>query len=245
MTVTMKKMVLVPESLVDTVSRQSEAASTPELDAVVRLGREMEALRARRDLSLAEKTTRYQEALRQYLHFRDELHKERSTTTTPAVVVPSSQQQAAAANLGGDTPAVSDIESITETLPKSAQQHGKKLLNVLKNVISWDNDTKELIYDGQVVPKSNIRDLVYDTVVRHKGSAPVGSVEFSAALSRARVPRNLLRNVNRFGGTSPQKRVSPVQQQPQQTSDDYSSAEDGEQGFVAGGKRPRSKWLTS
>lgn len=126
----MKKMILVPESLVDTVSRQSEAASTPELDAVVRLGREMEALRARRDLSLAEKTTRYQEALRQYLHFRDELHKERPADVLN--VVASSSPKPPTTGEATSSSSTTGIESITETLPKSAQQHGKNCFTSLR-----------------------------------------------------------------------------------------------------------------
>lgn len=187
----MKKMVLVPEGLVDTLVRKDEAASTPELDALVRLGKEMEHLRERRDIPLEEKVVRYKEALRKYLHFQEEFHSH----SEPSKAQPSFQLHAQSPEpMPVEKPQGDIIASIPETYRKDA----RKLLHMLENVISYDNGTKEIIYKGNRVPGSSIVDLLHDTVSKTKKAPPIGIEVFRKAMEDANVPHTLRKNPNRF-----------------------------------------------
>lgn len=191
----MKRMILVPEAMADTLARREEATTTPELDEFVRLGREMDELRKRTDLSLEEKVRLYHDALRQYLHLRGEL-----MATKPSV-----EKQ--------PPPSFRSIEDaeVTDTLPRTAREKGRQLVRLLRDTVEWDPLTKEVIIGGQRVPGSNIQSLIYDSVVPNKRDPPTGSEEFSRALDAAHVPENLRRrrrqpSSQRDSSTSPKRR---------------------------------------
>lgn len=183
----MKRMILVPETMVDTIARREEASSTPELDAVVRLGREMDDLRKRTDLSLEQKVRLYQDALRQYLHMKGEIGE----TKRREPPQPNSRS-------------IENTE-VTDTLPRTAREKGRQLVRLLRDTVSWDPQTKEVIINGERVPGSNIQSLIYDAVVPNKRAPPVGSEAFSRALDSAKVPLNLRRGTVRL----PVRSLSP------------------------------------
>lgn len=177
----MKKMVLVPETLVDSLRRKDEITSTPELDALVRLGKEMDELRARTDLDIVQKSQRYQEALRQYLYFLGEF-REQSKPQTPI----TNQQ-----TISQPTESEFREKSLVQLLPRTAQEKGQKLIDYIGDQLAWDPTTKEAIISGKKLEGSNLMDLVYDTVVYKKKERPKGWEEFSKFLDIKRVPQHL------------------------------------------------------
>lgn len=214
----MKKMILVPEALVDTLVRKDEASSTPELDAIVRLGKEMEELRERRDISLDRKVRLYKEALRQYLHFRDEF-REQSAPSRP-VLEPTPPAASSS------SPSLPNV-SIVDELPKTHRKNAQKILDMVHGVLAYDKDSKEITYDGETVPGSNIVRLIHDTLMssKSKRAPPVGAEVFSRALSEANVPPHLRRNKQHY--PSPiKKRVTEQtgkRRKPKTTDDESES----------------------
>ena len=74
------------------------------------------------------------------------------------------------------------------------------LLSRLKakpDVITWDKTGKVKI-DGETIPGSNISDLVSDAMRSRKNFNPTGSKEFFQALSKMNVPKDLVRNQERW-----------------------------------------------
>lgn len=203
----MKKMVLVPEGLVDTLVRKDEATSTPELDAIVRLGKEMEQLRERRDIALEEKVIRYKEALRKYLHFQEEFQARAETPKVPLIPpkryaeIPETEPQQSYAKIPETEPQQKNHDKIIATIPASYRKDASKLLNILDNVISYDRETKEITYKGTTVPGSNIADLVQDTISKTKKAPPVGIEVFQKAINEANVPLSLKKNPHRYPKT--------------------------------------------
>lgn len=174
----MKKMVLVPEALVDTLVRKDETLSTPELDAVVRLGKEMEELRDRRDIGIEDKVRMYKEALRQYLHFRDEFREQTVQQRQPPPLITQTQP---------------DV-NIVDELPKTYRANAQRILDMVKPLLSYDKETKEITYEGKTVPGSNIVRLLHDTVSKTKRPPPIGVEEFSRAMTKAKVPSHWKKN---------------------------------------------------
>ena len=77
------------------------------------------------------------------------------------------------------------------------------ILNRLKsypNVISWDK-TSQVKLDGKNVQGSNISDLLSDAVRSRKNFNPVGSKEFFRVLSTVNMPKDLVRNEERWKQT--------------------------------------------
>ena len=85
-------------------------------------------------------------------------------------------------------------------IPKTMRPRATTLLNRLKarpDVITWDK-TGQVKIKGKTIPGSNISDLVSDAMRSRKNFNPVGSKEFFEALSKLNVPRDLVRNQERW-----------------------------------------------
>ena len=93
-------------------------------------------------------------------------------------------------------------------IPITMRSRATTLLSRLKakpDVIRWDK-TGQVKIEGETIPGSNISDLVSDAMRSRKDFNPTGSKEFFQALSKLNVPKDLVRNRNRWkevlGGTS-------------------------------------------
>ena len=74
------------------------------------------------------------------------------------------------------------------------------LLNWLKTrheVVTWDK-TGQVKIEGGTIPDSNISDLVSDAMRSRKNFNLTGSKEFFQALSKLNVPKDLVRNQERW-----------------------------------------------
>ena len=101
-------------------------------------------------------------------------------------------------------PDIQDIQPLSDEmiLISLPQQHRKKVIGLLSfiksspsQIIQW-NEKGEIIYKGQVVEKSNIIDLLRDTMRTYKGFNPVGNKQFYNALAEINVPLGNIANAN-------------------------------------------------
>jgi hypothetical protein len=185
----MKKMILVPEVMLDTITRKDQQHSTAELDQVVRLDREIERLLNRKDLSLQQKASMYNDIVQQYLHFRKEardvaVNADRGELRMGSVDKPFDKE--ATERQENEFAALAQA-----SLPRSYQHKGQQILSHLRDsgAVSWSPTTHELIYNGEPITGTNISDLLYYATVPNKRAAPSGATEFLSALRAANVPR--------------------------------------------------------
>ena len=74
------------------------------------------------------------------------------------------------------------------------------LLSRLKakpDVITWDK-TGQVKIEGETIPGSNISDLVSDAMRSRRNFNPTGAKEFFEALNKLNVPKDLVRNEERW-----------------------------------------------
>ena len=91
-------------------------------------------------------------------------------------------------------------DDLVESIPKTMCPRATALLSRLKakpDVITWDK-TGQVKIEGETIPDSNISDLVSDAMRSRKDFNPTGAKEFFQALSKLNVPKDLVRNQNRW-----------------------------------------------
>jgi hypothetical protein len=227
----MRKMILVPEVMLDTITRKDQQQSTAELDQVVRLDREIEQLLNRNDLSLQQKASMYNDIVQQYLHYRKEardasgaaaadVHATASTghTLSPVYVAPE----------GGRIEHDELAALAHAALPKSYHSKGQRLLAQMRKsgVGNWSPTTHEFIYEGRPMSGTNISDLLYHATVPSKRAAPPGSTEFFAALRAANVPRILQRTDLKSAQATPELKRRPPQKRAKDFGEHAADFED-------------------
>jgi hypothetical protein len=219
----MRKMILVPEAMLDTITRKDVQQSTAELDQVVRLDREIEQLLNRKDLSLQQKASMYNDIVQQYLHYR----KEAKDAAAEMHATASRGPALTAVNVApeDDRSEQDELAALAHaSLPKSYHSKGQRLLTQMRKsgVGNWSPTTHEFIYDGQPITGTNISDLLYHATVPSKRAAPPGSTEFFAALRAANVPRILQRtDLKTAQATPPRASSEPKRRPPQKKAEDF------------------------
>jgi len=88
-------------------------------------------------------------------------------------------------------------DNIVKSLPKSSQAEGELLLHHLKNhadVIKWNN-RGEIIFRGDVIPGSNLTDLISGVMTTRKSNIPLlPQTVFLKALSETNTPESWIKN---------------------------------------------------
>ena len=232
-------MILIDPRTVDAFQRQQQQplpeATTENLKE---LDRDMKNILEKNDLSFTDKANHYQQTLHQYLHrAREYKNKPIGSVTIKRSESPTHPDQPV-----GDGQPPTNIEEeeeeeeavggedIAEYVPKAYKSKAQRLLRRLKTHpnFSW-NQRGEITWDGQVVPKTNLVDLVNDVLRKRKLFSPATGWEtFAAALRDVNVPRELVGNPDRWryitqtptakqsDWTRLQRKVRPYQQQQQQ-----------------------------
>ena len=169
-------MVLVPEHVTDNATQRKPLI--PPLTAQVNyLDSEMDSLLRRHDLTQDEKANMYNQILQQYLTYYDKRMSQPvcvSFVPPKQVVVPKPIE-----NEDTKTPETAElvlsrlpgeIESdILESVPTTMKARARQLVKKLKDnrdLIGW-NDKAQLVFEGRLIPGSNVIDLVND-VLRHR-----------------------------------------------------------------------------
>ena len=96
-------------------------------------------------------------------------------------------------------PQLSDAD-VVEPIPRTMRPRATALLSRLKakaDVITWDKIGQVKI-EGEIIPNSNISDLVSDAMRSRKDFNPTGAKEFLQVLSKLNLPKDLVRNQNRW-----------------------------------------------
>ena len=101
-------------------------------------------------------------------------------------------------------------DELLQSVPLEVRYKAKRILRLLRNnsEVGW-NGQGQLIYRQQVIPDSNIIDLVND-ILKYRGSAsaPEGWEEFASALRSSGITKELVPNEKRW------KYITQQQQQP-------------------------------
>ena len=199
-----KKMALVEPRLLASLQHQKchEHQSSILEKELCRLDQAMQDVLDRKDVPQEEKLNLYQQILQKYLLFKDKAEPlEVKVIGTPSV----SQEPIPAATttpvitLAQDDPKTSIESQIIQSAPKNLRQKASALLKRIKqdNNIEW-NTKGELVYKGEVVPKSHIHDLVQDVLRKRKNHVPRGWETFARALKESNIPQDLVGNQERW-----------------------------------------------
>lgn len=182
-----KKMVLISP---ETLQRLNNAA--PKDGS---LERDMSQVLHDPDIEDRTKWSQYQQMLQRNQHFHDQM---RQPVSIPIVEKPSMA-----------TVSQSFEQEILSLLPKTLKTKGELLCKRLydNEVITWDSKGRVSI-NGNVLPESNIVDLVSDVVRRRKSGGPTGWRRFLEALRQINVPAEYIDNPHRTN-TVPQRPASP------------------------------------
>lgn len=200
-------MVLVPEAML--LELKGKLPKSPEFQATIGLGHQLDQIQGREDLNPEEKVALYGHQLHRYRNYLQQARdqgKER-TFTTP---LPKTQKNkeankdvdiAAAAAPVADAadPGSSELEEqVIKSVSNKMQKKAGLLLDHLKKtkVLKWNSDG-EIRYRGKLIPQSNIIGLVTNTMKTRsrKGiSPPIGTDQFAQALKETNVPTDYLPN---------------------------------------------------
>ena len=89
---------------------------------------------------------------------------------------------------------------VVEPIPRNLRPRATALLSRLKvkpDVITWDK-TGQVKIEGEIIPGSNISDLVSDAMRSRRNFNPTGSKEFFEALNNLNMPKDVVRNEERW-----------------------------------------------
>ena len=92
-------------------------------------------------------------------------------------------------------PQLSDA-NVVEPIPRTMHPRATALLSRLKakpDVITWDK-TGQVKIEGEIIPNSNISDLVSDAIRSRRNFDPTDSKDFFEVLNKLNVPKDLARN---------------------------------------------------
>lgn len=202
-----RKMVLVPETML--LELKGKLPKSPEFQATIGLGQQLDQIETRTDLTPEEKAALYGHQLFRY---RNYLRQARSEGKEKIIPKPVTVQEEGDAGAGADDaaaaaaeaeaePSSSELEEqVIKSVSDKMQKKAGLLLEHLKKtkVIKW-NDDGEISYRGKMIPDSNIVDLVTNTMKTksRKGFAsPIGTDEFAQALKETKVPKDYIQNPN-------------------------------------------------
>jgi len=201
-----RKMALVPQELLSTIQAKQQEQTSPLVKTAVTLDEEMKSVMERPDLPDDEKATLYQQLLQRYLTYRDKRRTEPVTVrvlSSPTTVTNTATTDANTDGKSPSTPVSSGKEdqSILEAFPKTMKARARQMLNVIKHkggdIIGY-NDQGQLLYNKQVVPGSNVSDLIRDAMQKRQGFNPTGWQSFARGLARINAPEAAIRHPTRL-----------------------------------------------
>ncbi|CAH1240718.1 Hypp6074 [Branchiostoma lanceolatum] len=204
-----KKMALVPQELLTTIQAKQQEEMSPLVKTTVSLDDDMKTILSRQDIPDDQKAVLYQQLLQRYLTYRDKRRTEpvsvrllSSPTTTDTV--PSTDGKTIDSSPTNVTRSVSSSEkdkAILGAFPKTMKSRARQILDTIKDkggdVIGYD-DQGQLLFNKQVVPGSNVSDLIRDTLQRRKGFNPIGWRSFARGLARINAPEAAIRHPTRL-----------------------------------------------
>ena len=160
-----KRMVLVPEEMLNTFERKQRLETSPVTSDIMRSDMRMSGILDRTDLTDDEKQKLYNMNMQRLMELRQQ-----KNTHVPAVrLAPVKEEPDAKPEV--QAPARAPDADVVEILPGGMQQRATTLLARLREnpkVITWDK-SGEVKIRGETIPNSNITDLVSDAMRSRKG----------------------------------------------------------------------------
>ena len=187
----MKRMVLVPEDAVNRYEQRQRLETSPIMSNIIHKNTQMSNILQREGMSDDQKQKLFNAELERYLELRQQ--KDSHIPNVRVIDNEKGQQQAQPETQLSDA-------VVVEPVPKTMRPRATALLNWLKTrpeVVTWDK-TGQVKIEGETIPDSNISDLVSDAMRSRKNFNPIGSKEFFQALSKLNVPKDLVRNQERW-----------------------------------------------
>ncbi|KAI8480134.1 hypothetical protein Bbelb_421180 [Branchiostoma belcheri] len=205
-------MALVPQELLSTIQAKQQEEMTPLVKSALSMDDQMRDVMSRQDLADDEKATLYQQLLQRYLTYRDKRRAEPvsvrlvTSNSTPAATVTATNNVAKDEGSTTTSPSTASAtgkedKGILAAFPKNMKARAQQLLNVIKHkggdILDY-NQHGELLYDKQVVPGSQISDLLRDVIQRRQNFNPIGWRAFSRGLARINTPEAAIRHPTRL-----------------------------------------------
>ncbi len=189
----MKRMILVPEDAYAKFEQKQKLETSPIVKNMMKTDTEMSSTLQRMDMDDADKQKLYYANLERYLNL-----KQQNDSQIPTVQIQSN-------NENKEQPVPSETEPFSDTvvvehIPKSMRPRATVLLNRLKarpDVITWYK-SGQVSVAGKTIPQSNISDLISDALRARKNFNPTGSREFFRVFSKINMPKDLVRNQERW-----------------------------------------------
>ena len=178
-----KKMALVEPRLLEGMQVHQQLTHMPMVKAMSALDRDMEDVLSRQNLTTDDKVKEYNQVLRRYVNYED---KRKMVEQAPIQMQMVGSPEPTGDPTGESTPSSlpDPIErEVLNSVPKTMRKKAELLVNRMKNspTMRWTKKG-ELVYKGQVVPNTNVADLVNDALRRRKHFEPQGWQTFARAL---------------------------------------------------------------
>ena len=189
-----KRMILVPEDVYVRFEQKQKIESSPLVRNMINADREMANVLQQTDMPDSEKQKLYYTNLERYMNLQQQKDNE-----IPTVRLTTNGKSNVEENPTQEMAPLPDSD-IIDSMPKTKRQKASAILNRLKtrpDIVSWD-ESGRVTLNGVKVPESNISDLVSDAVRGRKHFNPVGSKEFFSVLSKLNMPKDLVRNEERW-----------------------------------------------
>lgn len=166
-------MVLVPEGLL--MELKGKLPKSPDYQATLGLGYELDHIQDREDLTPREKVSLYGQELARYRHYLERERNEGKISIPAPPDAPPAADGAAAAALPPQPPQPTNLDqAVLDNVQQSQRKKAELLLNHLKKskIVRWD-EQGQISYRGKPIPHSNIIDLMEDTMrLRARKSRP-------------------------------------------------------------------------
>ena len=191
-----KKMFLVPPDVMDGLRRKQrlEEIDQPERKVQGDLDAQMNTLLQRNDIPDREKLVLYNQLLQQLLQQKTStsLKSGSPLVTGPPLPPPPADGLPSRADEDRRQTRISEEQTV-ESVPSNYRTKATSFLRYLKNnQVHWTDDGSVVIRD-QVIPGSNIIDIVNSAVRdRRKVDLPTGSVPLIQYLKGTNVPREII-----------------------------------------------------
>ena len=189
----MKRMILVPEDAYARFEQKQKLETSLIIKNMINADTDMTNILQRTDVDDTEKQKMYYANLERYLNLRQQKDSE-----IPTIWIALSAENEEEPTHPKNEQLTDEV--IVKHIPKTMQSRATAILNRLKerpDIITWDK-TGEVKLEGENIPQSNISDLISDALRARKNFNPTGSKEFFRVLSKINVPKDLVRNEERW-----------------------------------------------
>ena len=190
-----KKMALVEPRLLEGLQFHQQLTHMPMVKAMSTLDHDMEGVLSQQDLGVDEKVKQYNQVLQRYVNYEDKRKMVEQAPIQMQMIGSPEPSSSIPSPLTADAIEREVVDSVPPCMKKKAQL----LINRIKAhpQLAW-SDQGELVYKDQVVPNTNVADLVNDVLRRRKHFEPHGWQTFARALKETNVPQDLIGHHERW-----------------------------------------------